>query len=198
MNVVPFPWLAHWGWFYFYIRLSLHTISIKSVIYLGAVLGLVWWLHIRRESAQEGEGLCTEWVGGKRSEKNTNDDRRAMMMMMRPVIVGFWELSVILSCHANFIKFIMVLHTFWCTPRGEGGWKRVSWWVSGKAKSERNERGRRQREHPLVHMKLPVYLRQYLVHLPEAVASQSVVIAPGEWSWLFSLLGSFISRSRRI
>lgn len=24
---------------------------------------------------------------------------------------GFWELSVILSCHANFINFIMVLHT---------------------------------------------------------------------------------------
>lgn len=52
--------------------------------------------------------------------------------------------------------------------------------MSGKAKA----RGR-QREHPLVHMKVPLYLRQYLVHLPEAVASQSVVIAPAEWLRLF-------------
>lgn len=53
--------------------------------------------------------------------------------------------------------------------------------MSGKAKARGG-----QREHPLVHMKVPLYLRQYLVHLPEAVvASQSVVIAPAEWLRLF-------------
>lgn len=58
----------------------------------------------------------SEWAGkGQRSIPTGDDDDDAMV---RPVIVGFWELSVILSCHANFIKFIMVLHTFWCAPRG--------------------------------------------------------------------------------
>lgn len=109
--------------------------------------------------------------------------------VVRPVIVGFWELSVILSCHANFIKFIMALHTFWCAsslPEREGVAKRQR----RRGLCARSEHEDEKHPWEFVHESAIVALgtssqqqqRQYLVHLPEAVGSQSVVVAPYEWS----------------
>lgn len=131
-------------------------------------------MYNRIELSLEKSLVGVIYVGGKRSTAAAVVDKCGVGRTHRlaiVVIVGFLELSDILSCHANFIKFIMaIIHThricqLGCTPRIETLSMTERWC---------------DKENTTLDGK---WQRQYLVDYPEPVRCQSVVVAPGEWWW---------------